>query len=71
MSFEQFELYYFPIFFTNWYDSDNFPSVYGSGIYIPTADSRCGYIIYLVGQRIYTRYKNSHWEDWVDITPQI
>lgn len=72
MSFEQLTVHGYPIFFTNWFDSVNFPNVYGSGIYIPGADARVGYIIYLVEQRIYIRCKGSlTWGDWVDITPQI
>ena len=39
--------------FTNWYDGDNFPNIYGSGIFIPTLDNRMKYILYCVGNILY------------------
>lgn len=34
-------------FFTNWTDLTNFPKIYGSGVIIPSVDSRNNFILYI------------------------
>lgn len=40
-------------FFTNWYDSENFPNIYGCGILIPTLDTNKKQLLYLCGNYSY------------------
>lgn len=65
MTFEQLSLRSRPTFFTNWHDNTNFPDMFGSGIYIPGLDANSGYILYLTGEMMYSRYKCvGTWRDW-------
>ena len=52
-------------FFTNWSDSTNFPSLYGSGIVIPALDSTNRYIYYSSGTEMYYAFVKNTNAKWV------
>ena len=43
-------------FFTNWTDGNNFPSIYGSGVFIPSADSTNNFILYITTYGTYSGF---------------
>lgn len=52
-------------FFTNWTDKTNFPAQFGSGIMIPSKDSRYKFVLYITAQGLwYGRYIDNSGIEW-------
>lgn len=52
-------------FFTNWTDLTNFPKIYGSGVIIPSVDSRNNFILYITTNGTYSGiYKSGDGITW-------